>query len=103
MSLTKAAVLFCSTTLFLSQWHCSNSYVAIGLVPVENGKCRYNGTEIPPGEPLKLEHPCEEWDCDPSTGELSVTGCNPVEPGRGCILIKGRGVYPECCGQVACY
>ncbi|KAL1438423.1 hypothetical protein MTO96_048037 [Rhipicephalus appendiculatus] len=103
MALTKAVVLVVSAAMFMSKWHSSDGYSAVGKVPVENGNCVYNGTEVPPHEPLKLEHPCEEWVCDPATGELSTTGCHRVDPGRGCIAIKGSGVYPECCEQIACY
>ncbi|XP_037523310.1 uncharacterized protein LOC119400368 [Rhipicephalus sanguineus] len=103
MALTKAVVLVFSATVFLSVLHRSSGYATIGKVPVENGNCVYNGTEVSPHEPLKLEHPCEEWVCDPATGELSTTGCSPVEPGLGCIALKGSGVYPECCEHIACY
>ncbi|KAH6942478.1 hypothetical protein HPB50_006117 [Hyalomma asiaticum] len=74
MALTKTVVLVFSATVFVCEWHCSDGYSAIVQVPVRNGKCLYKGTEIPLHEPLKLEHPCQEWTCDPATGELSTTG-----------------------------
>ncbi|XP_075746828.1 complement inhibitor CirpT4-like [Rhipicephalus microplus] len=99
MALTKAVIF----SMALCMWRSSDGYAAIGKVPVQNGSCMYNGTEVPSHEPLKLEHPCEEWACDLTTGELSTIGCHRVEPGRGCIALKGRGVYPDCCEQIACY
>lgn len=98
----QAAVLVAIATVFVAEWQLSAGYVSIGKVPVENGKCLYNGTEITPGEPLVAEFPCEEWECT-SEGDLTITGCGAVSAGRDCILLKGIGVYPRCCEQVACH
>ncbi|KAK8784073.1 hypothetical protein V5799_009573 [Amblyomma americanum] len=66
------------------------------------GKCLYNETEITPHEPFFAEFPCEEWECT-SEGALTITGCGKVVAGRDCVLLKGSGVYPRCCEQVACH
>lgn len=69
------------------------------------GKCQYNGTEISPSEPLKLEDPCEEWLCNletEETGEVVRLGCIPLAPISGCHMVKGTGVHPDCCDKYAC-
>uniref|UniRef100_A0A6M2E1L5 Putative conserved secreted protein n=1 Tax=Amblyomma tuberculatum TaxID=48802 RepID=A0A6M2E1L5_9ACAR len=98
----QAAVLVAIATVFVAEWRLCAGYVSIGKVPVENGKCLYNGTQITPGEPLLAEFPCEEWDCT-SEGDLTITGCGAVSAGRDCIALKGTGVYPRCCEQIACH
>ncbi|XP_075533756.1 U-scoloptoxin(16)-Ssd1a-like [Dermacentor variabilis] len=96
--LVAAAVIF-------SEWRSVESYVGIAEVPVENGKCQFNGTEITPGEPVNLEVPCEEWSCGTGhngTGHLSIAGCGVAVAGPGCRKVKGTGVYPDCCEKVIC-
>ncbi|KAH6942477.1 hypothetical protein HPB50_006116 [Hyalomma asiaticum] len=85
-----------------SEWHL---YLARAVVPVEDGKCLYNGTEITPGEPLLAEYPCEKWICavrDSETGFLDVTGCGSVAVLPGCKKVRGTGVYPDCCEDSVC-
>lgn len=98
--------LLVSAAVFFSEWHAVESYVSIGVVPVEDGKCQYNGTEITPGEPLKVEVPCEEWSCGAgegaTTGQISITGCGAVGVGPGCAKVRGTGVYPDCCEKAVC-
>ncbi|KAL1438426.1 hypothetical protein MTO96_048040 [Rhipicephalus appendiculatus] len=91
--------------LVSSGWHLSVGYLARARVPIKDGKCQYNGTEISPSEPLKLEHPCEEWSCHLGTGEngeLVKAGCGVVDPGPGCTKVRGTGVYPDCCYKIVC-
>lgn len=91
--------------IFVSEWHRSEGYLGRAQVPIKDGKCLYNETEISPSEPLKLEHPCEEWSCalgTEETGELEQAGCGVVRPGPGCHTVTGTGVYPDCCVKVVC-
>ncbi|XP_075557320.1 complement inhibitor CirpT4-like [Dermacentor variabilis] len=99
------AVLVSIVIIVVSEWHRSEGYLARARVPVKNGKCQHNGTEVSPSEPLKLEHPCEEWSCHLETaeaGEVVLAGCGVVRPGPGCVTVKGTGVYPECCVKIVC-
>ncbi|XP_077489305.1 uncharacterized protein LOC144100153 [Amblyomma americanum] len=98
----QATVLVAIAAVFVAEWQLSAGYVSIGRVPVKNGKCLYNETEITPHEPFFAEFPCEEWECT-SEGALTITGCGKVVAGRDCVLLKGSGVYPRCCEQVACH
>ncbi|XP_077489268.1 uncharacterized protein LOC144100103 [Amblyomma americanum] len=97
----QAALLVAIATVFVTEWQLSAGYAAFDRVPVVDGKCQHNGTDITPGEPLRVEFPCEEWSCTPD-GELSIVGCGRVGAGRHCVLIKGTGVYPDCCERIAC-
>uniref|UniRef100_L7LRB6 Putative 8.9 kDa family member n=1 Tax=Rhipicephalus pulchellus TaxID=72859 RepID=L7LRB6_RHIPC len=97
--------LLFTATVVLAEWHVANAALAIARVPVENGKCQYNGTEITPGKPLHVEYPCEQWNCyvgDEGTGTLDIAGCGAVGAGSGCRKVKGNGVYPDCCETVIC-
>ncbi|XP_077526095.1 complement inhibitor CirpT2-like [Haemaphysalis longicornis] len=94
--LVLAAILACHCQL-------STAYVGLGRVPVVDGKCQYNGTEIPDSETLKVEVPCEEWSCDAGEGIISITGCGTVEAGPGCYRVEGHGLHPDCCPRIACH
>uniref|UniRef100_G3MSW4 Single domain-containing protein n=1 Tax=Amblyomma maculatum TaxID=34609 RepID=G3MSW4_AMBMU len=97
----RAAFLTSVAIVFIAEWQFCAGYVGFDKVPVVDGKCQYNGTELTPGEPLKVEFPCEEWSCN-HDGDLSITGCGAIGAGRGCVLVKGSGVYPGCCDRLAC-
>uniref|UniRef100_A0A6M2E153 Putative conserved secreted protein n=1 Tax=Amblyomma tuberculatum TaxID=48802 RepID=A0A6M2E153_9ACAR len=97
----QAVLLVATAIVFVANWPLSAGYIAINKVPVINGKCQYNGTEIAPGEPLQAEFPCAEWRCG-TDGTLSIAGCGLAEAGPGCVVVKGTGVYPSCCGQISC-
>uniref|UniRef100_A0A6M2E101 Putative conserved secreted protein n=1 Tax=Amblyomma tuberculatum TaxID=48802 RepID=A0A6M2E101_9ACAR len=98
----QAALFVAIATIFVAEWQPSGGYyVSIAKVPVENGKCQYNGTEITPGAPIKVDTSCEEWDCS-SDGHLSIAGCGHIICNNRRGLVKGTGVFPHCCVHLEC-
>lgn len=101
----QAFLLVSTAVIFSAEWHAAESYVSTGEVPVKDGKCQYNDTEITPGEPLLVEYPCERWTCgigDGVTGSLDIAGCGAVGVRPGCTKVRGTGVYPDCCERSVC-
>lgn len=101
----RTTVIVAIAITVVSQWHRSEGYIARARVPIKDGKCQYNGTEISPSDPLKLEHPCEEWSCNlgpAETGELIQTGCGVVDPAPSCHKLNSTGVHPDCCDKFVC-
>uniref|UniRef100_A0A131YH06 8.9 kDa family member n=1 Tax=Rhipicephalus appendiculatus TaxID=34631 RepID=A0A131YH06_RHIAP len=101
----QAFLLVSAAVVFSAEWRAVESYVSTGEVPVKDGKCQYNDTEITPGEPLRVEYPCEMWTCgvgDGVTGNLDIAGCGVVRAGPGCRTVRGTGVYPDCCQRSLC-